>query len=93
MDEFFVYILYSEKNNKSYVGFTADLFKRMKQHNFSVENKRAFTYRFRPWLLIHFETFSSKSQALMREKWFKSGIGREHRDRIISEFFQKLSQV
>ncbi|WP_374707758.1 GIY-YIG nuclease family protein [Flavobacterium sp. J372] len=33
MDEFVVYILYSEKHQKSYVGYTSALIDRFKSHN------------------------------------------------------------
>lgn len=33
MEEFVVYILFSEKHNKTYVGFTSNLIERFKSHN------------------------------------------------------------
>jgi putative endonuclease len=75
MDEFVVYILYSEKFNKNYTGFTSNLIERYKSHNF-LETK-GYTLKFRPWKVIHVEFFNSKSDAMKREKYLKSGIGRE----------------
>ncbi len=49
---FFVYILYSRKLNKYYVGSTDDVDKRLKQHN-SIHYENAFTYRGIPWELFH----------------------------------------
>ena len=75
MDEFVVYILFSEKYGKTYVGFTSNLIERFKSHN-SLSQK-GFTKNFRPWKVLHVEFFNSKSDALAREKHLKTGKGRE----------------
>jgi len=74
MDEFVVYILFSEKYNKTYTGFTSDLIGRFKSHN-ELSNK-GFTKRYRPWIIIHVEFFNTKKDAMDREKFLKSGVGR-----------------
>ncbi len=81
MEEFVVYILYSEKFNKNYTGFTSNLIGRYKSHNF-LETK-GYTLKFRPWKVIHVEFFYSKSEAMKREKYLKSGIGREFIQNLI----------
>ncbi|OXB00388.1 endonuclease [Flavobacterium oncorhynchi] len=81
MEEFVVYILYSEKFNKNYTGFTSNLIERFKSHN-HLETK-GYTLKFRPWTVIHIEFFSSKSEAMKREKYLKTGIGREFIKNII----------
>ena len=70
-----VYVLYSEKFNKIYVGFTSDLENRLLSHN--VLAKKGWTIRYRPWELIHAENFESKKQAMAREKQLKGGQGRK----------------
>ena len=70
-----VYVLYSEKFNKIYVGFTSDLENRLLSHN--VLSKKGWTIRYRPWELIHAENFESKKQAMAREKQLKGGQGRK----------------
>ena len=75
MDEFVVYILFSEKYGKTYVGFTSNLIERFKSHN-SLSQK-GFTKNFRPWKVLHVEFFNNKSDALAREKHLKTGKGRE----------------
>ena len=32
--------------------------------------------RYKPWTLVHSEIYESKGEAMAREKFFKSGIGR-----------------
>jgi len=75
MEEFVVYILYSEKFNKTYTGFTSNLIQRFKSHNF-LETK-GYTLKFRPWEVIYVDFFDSKSEAMKREKFLKKGVGRE----------------
>ncbi len=70
---FFVYILKSIKNNKTYVGSThKKVNDRLKEHN-SGSNK--WTRHNIPFKLVYFESFHCKKCALHREKFLKSGIG------------------
>jgi putative endonuclease len=82
MEEFVVYILYSPNFNKNYTGFTANLIDRFKSHNKLVT--KGYTLIYRPWKVIHFEFFDSKSQAIKSEKYLKSEVGREFIQKIIS---------
>ena len=66
MGEFVVYILYSERFNKNYTGFTSNLIERFKSHNYL--GTKGFTLKFRPWTVIHVEFFYSKSEAMKRER-------------------------
>ena len=75
MDEFLVYILYSEKYDKNYYGQTSNLIARFKDHN--ELGKKGWVRKFRPWVVIHVEFFKTKAEALQREKFFKSGRGRD----------------
>ena len=70
-----VYVLYSRKFEKIYVGFTSDVEQRLLSHN--ALSKKGWTINFRPWILIHTEEFASKSEAMKREKQLKSAKGRE----------------
>ena len=72
--EFIVYILYSKKFDKTYVGYTSSLIERVKSHNDL--SKTGYTTKFRPWIVVYVEVYTSKQEAMAREKWFKSGIGR-----------------
>ena len=83
MEEFVVYILFSKDYDKTYVGFTSNLIERFKSHNYL--SKKGYTIKFRPWKVIYVEFFSTKSEALKREKHLKSGKGREFIKEIISK--------
>jgi len=67
--EFFVYILYSEKCDKYYVGHTEALDVRLKQHNGGTGG--TFSSSCLPWKLVYSETYSSRSEAMKREKEIK----------------------
>ena len=69
-----LYILKSKKFDKTYVGITSNLITRFHAHN--TYSKKGWTKNFRPWKVIYTEQFIEKREALAREKWFKSGIGR-----------------
>ena len=71
---FTVYVLYSRKFDKIYIGFTSDLEQRMLSHN--VLATKGWTIKYRPWTLIHSEVFDLKQQAMTREKELKSHQGR-----------------
>ena len=80
----FVYVLYSTSANKTYVGFTNNMERRFREHNLTEAS--GFTLRYRPWILIRFEEFSDKTQAMKREKFLKSGQGRELTKSFVKEF-------
>ncbi len=69
-----VYVLYSGKYNKIYIGYTGNLEERLLSHN--ELGKKGWTIKFRPWLLVHKEEFKTKTEALQREKELKTASGR-----------------
>ena len=71
---FIVYVLYSEQHNKIYVGFTSNLEQRFISHN--ELGKKGWTIKFRPWIIVHQESFDSKSDAMKREKELKTAAVR-----------------
>ncbi len=78
-DTHFVYILRSKKDGKRCIGLTNSLDKRLEQHN---AGKVTSTKNRRPFELIYFEKFTDRKFAAKREKFFKSGKGREFLDSI-----------
>jgi putative endonuclease len=70
-----VYILFSVKYNKIYIGYTSDLINRFHSHN--ELNTKGWTRSFRPWKVIYCEHFENKTQAEKRERQLKDGKGRE----------------
>ncbi|HEY9048798.1 MAG TPA: GIY-YIG nuclease family protein [Ohtaekwangia sp.] len=71
---FCVYVLHAVEHDKIYIGFTSDLDARLLSHN--VLSKKGWTIKFRPWMLVYTESFSTKVEAIKREKELKSYRGR-----------------
>ncbi|NUQ40031.1 MAG: GIY-YIG nuclease family protein [Calditrichaceae bacterium] len=69
---FYAYILKSLKDHRYYYGSTSDLKKRLKSHN---GGKVRSTKNRRPFELHYFEEFPTQSEALLRERFFKSPEG------------------
>ena len=71
---YFVYILRSTLIKRFYIGFTLNIERRIKEHN---SGKTRSTKAYRPWELFFKENYNSLAEARNREKYLKSGIGRE----------------
>ena len=69
-----VYALRSEKDGRVYVGFSHNVEKRLLQHN---AGKTRSTKGYRPWVLIFYEEVRGRAEARNREKYYKTGIGKE----------------
>ncbi len=81
---FIVYALYSSNYDKIYIGYTSNLVERYKSHN--ELSKKGWTIKYRPWIIIHQESFENKLEAILREKQLKSASGRNFiRSKIVKE--------
>ncbi|NCO25224.1 GIY-YIG nuclease family protein [Candidatus Parcubacteria bacterium] len=65
---YYVYILKSLKDKKLYIGYTSNLFQRVKEHN-SSKNKST-KYRV-PFKLVYYEAYQSQLDANKRESNLK----------------------
>ena len=72
--KYIVYILFSEKYQKHYTGYTSNLELRLESHN---KLGNDWTAKYRPWKLIFTKEYSDKAEAMQYEIWLKTGIGRE----------------
>lgn len=68
MGNFYVYIIQSFVDNTFYIGQCEDLDIRVSKHN---EGMSKYSSTKRPWKLVYFERYSSRSEALKREKEIK----------------------
>jgi putative endonuclease len=64
----FVYILYSQKLNKYYIGSTTDIERRVEEHN---RGKEKFTSTGLPWKLVYNEEYDNLTLARQRERFIK----------------------
>ena len=65
---FIVYIIQSLKDGSFYIWYSSNIEERLKKHN---EGKSRYTSKKIPWKLVYTEEFSSKSEAIKREKFLK----------------------
>ena len=66
---YYTYVLISRKNNDFYIGSTENLEERISLHNMG---KVKSTRPYRPWELLEYETFDSRSEAVRRERFLKN---------------------
>ena len=78
---FTVYILQSQSLDRYSVGFTNDLARRLEEHN---RKKGKYTDSGIPWQLVYHETFSTKTEAMDREKFIKLKKSRTFIESLIS---------
>jgi len=81
-----VYILYSLKDKKLYVGCTNNIVTRIKRHNAGYVSATKFR---RPVVLIHGEKFADKTIAFSRERFFKSLWGAREKKKILNKFLSR----
>ncbi|PNQ75256.1 endonuclease [Hanstruepera neustonica] len=74
MDKYFKYVLSSEVDGRLYKGHTDNLDNRIIEHNVG---KTKSTKGYLPWELVYFETFETREESIEREKYFKTGVGRQ----------------
>jgi len=72
---YYVYIIKSKKTGNLYTGFTNNLRERFNQHN---EGLSIYTKGRGPFELIYYEAGKNKFDAMAREKYLKSGMGKRY---------------
>jgi putative endonuclease len=78
---FRIYVLKSLRNGKRYAGYTSKTAEdRLAEHN---SGTNSFTRQNKPFILVYTEEYSTKTEAVKREKFLKSGKGREFLDKVI----------
>lgn len=60
----FLYVLKSKSRGRRYIGITKNLEKRLARHN---QGGTRSTKPYKPWIMLHTEEFSSKTDARKRE--------------------------
>src|SRR6185503_11117414 len=70
----FIYVIRSVFTGKLYVGQTADLAARLKEHNL---RRCKYTSTFVPWEIVYSEQSINRKSARIREKYLKSTAGKK----------------
>jgi len=79
---YYIYVLKSLKDGSTYIGYTKDLKERFEKHN---KGRSRFTKARRPYQLLYYEAYISKTIALRREKALKRNSSKKEElfDRIM----------
>ena len=72
---YYVYVLESLKDSCFYTGFTCNLERRIQEHS---QDLQLATKSRLPLRLVYYEWCLSKSDAIAREKYLKSGMGKKY---------------
>lgn len=84
---YYVYVLFSLKDKKLYIGYTTDLRARLTNH---AQGRVRTTFLRRPLNLIYYEYFVNQKDAKSRERFLKSGFGRSQLKLALKDTLQKF---
>jgi putative endonuclease len=76
-----VYILLNKSKTRTYTGVADDVDKRLKRHN---DGNVPASRSYRPYDVIHVETYATLGEARQKEHFYKSTTGRGRLREIIS---------
>jgi len=79
MMPYWVYVLRSKKTDRRYIGSTDNLKARLERHNSGLVFSTAHC---RPWRAIYVERFNTRAEAVQRERFLKSGQGRQFLNKL-----------
>jgi putative endonuclease len=77
---FYIYIIYSAKLDRYYVGYTADIEVRIVQHNSGLSS---YTSKANDWKLVYKEQFTTREEAHKRELAIKNKKSRNYIEWLI----------
>ncbi len=70
---YYLYILLNEAKTRTYTGVSDDIDKRLKEHN---DGRATSSRPYRPYKIIHTESFTTLIKARQKEKFYKSTTDR-----------------
>lgn len=82
-----IYVLFSEKDHLLYIGYTTDVEARVRKHN---EGGVKSTKGRRPLIVIFYEYYLFKEDALKREGYFKTSPGKKALKLMLGSTLERL---
>lgn len=82
----FVYVLFSKKDKGIYIGCANNLRRRLREH---FKGKVYSTCKRRPLTLLYCEVYPEQEDAYRREKFLKTGWGRNYLRKVLKTFWAK----
>ena len=77
---FYCYVLRSQRTGRRYVGSCEDIVDRLYRHN---DGQSKATKHGTPWILLHTEAFATRADATRRERYYKTGRGRDELENLL----------
>ena len=87
---YYVYILWSDREKKFYIGYTMDLERRLKEHQ---NGSCHTTVRMDNLKLVYFEAFICEDDARRREQYFKTTKGKKTLRLMLRESLREICPV
>ena len=85
---YYVYVVFCGRKKKLYYGFTNNLKRRMSEHR---NNRRPYSFtRNEDLELVYYEAHINEEDARDRERFFKTGWGRNYIRKILRNYFSKI---
>ncbi len=78
---YWVYILYSKKRNRYYIGQTQNLTERLQRH---ISGRSVYTKNKQDWKLVYTESFNSREDTLRREREIKRKKSRKYIEQLVN---------
>ena len=74
---YYIYVLRNEESGALYTGHTSDLDKRLARHNDKSRITKRYSKKYEGnWVILYSEEYETRSEAVRRERFLKSGNGR-----------------
>jgi putative endonuclease len=83
---YYVYVLRSKKDKHFYVGYSSDLKQRVTEH---FQGESFATKARLPLELVYYEAYVHKHDATTRERFLKTGWGRNYLKRVLQNYLQE----
>lgn len=87
LQKHYFYVLKCQ-DNTFYAGYTIDVERRLKEHNDGIGAKYTRLKKRRPLILIHTESFATKSEAMKQEYAFKQ-LSRTQKEQYLTQMENK----
>ncbi len=87
MEWYYIYVLKSQLDGQLYTGYTNNLKRRINEHN---NGKVTSTKDRIPFELIYSEACINQKDAIAREKYLKSGMGKKYLKNRLKFYFENL---
>ena len=79
--KYYIYIIYSEKRDRYYIGYCSEIETRLSKHNYGATPS---TRSGIPWKLVYYEEYNTKTEAIIREKDIKKKKSRDYIEKLIN---------